>query len=60
MGDHGMTENGDHGGDSNLELETALVFYSKKDFPNNTQQHDLKVKIKVSNQSYKKCKTFNS
>jgi phosphatidylinositol glycan class O len=30
IGDHGMTETGDHGGDSNLELETALFFYSKK------------------------------
>ena len=30
IGDHGMTETGDHGGDSKLELETALFFYSKK------------------------------
>lgn len=30
IGDHGMTETGDHGGDSRLELETALFFYSKK------------------------------
>ncbi|RNA38083.1 phosphatidylinositol class O [Brachionus plicatilis] len=30
VGDHGMTETGDHGGDSQLELETALIFYSKK------------------------------
>lgn len=29
-GDHGMTETGDHGGDSYLELESALFFYSKK------------------------------
>jgi phosphatidylinositol glycan class O len=29
IGDHGMTETGDHGGDSKLELETALFFYSK-------------------------------
>lgn len=25
-----MTETGDHGGDSKLELETVLFFYSKK------------------------------
>lgn len=31
MGDHGMTETGDHGGDSLLELNTALIFYSKKE-----------------------------
>jgi phosphatidylinositol glycan class O len=31
IGDHGMTETGDHGGDSKLELETALFFYSKKE-----------------------------
>ncbi len=30
IGDHGMTETGDHGGDSRLELESALFFYSKK------------------------------
>ena len=30
FGDHGMTEIGDHGGDSTSELETLLFFYSKK------------------------------
>jgi len=30
IGDHGMTETGDHGGDSRLELESALFFFSKK------------------------------
>lgn len=30
IGDHGMTETGDHGGDSRLELESALFFYSKR------------------------------
>ena len=29
MGDHGMTETGDHGGDSRPELETALFVYAK-------------------------------
>lgn len=29
MGDHGMTVNGDHGGDSRLELEAALFIYAK-------------------------------
>lgn len=30
MGDHGMTNNGDHGGDSLQEIESALFVYSKK------------------------------
>ncbi|GIX77178.1 GPI ethanolamine phosphate transferase 3 [Caerostris extrusa] len=30
LGDHGMTENGDHGGDSIQEISTALFFYSPK------------------------------
>ena len=30
IGDHGMTETGDHGGDSQPEVESALFFYSKK------------------------------
>ena len=37
IGDHGMTETGDHGGDSRPELETALFFYSKK---NVFEDHD--------------------
>jgi phosphatidylinositol glycan class O len=30
FGDHGMTDVGDHGGDSKLEVESALFFYSKQ------------------------------
>lgn len=30
MGDHGMTDNGDHGGDELLETVAALFMYSKK------------------------------
>lgn len=33
LGDHGMTETGDHGGDGNLEVEAALFVYSKKPLP---------------------------
>ena len=29
-----MTDNGDHGGDSKLELETLLFLYSKKNLFN--------------------------
>lgn len=29
MGDHGMTNNGDHGGGSRLEVEAALFVYAK-------------------------------
>lgn len=32
LGDHGMTKTGDHGGDSNDELEAALFVYSNKGF----------------------------
>ncbi|KAK0085316.1 hypothetical protein PV325_005426 [Microctonus aethiopoides] len=32
MGDHGMTETGDHGGDSSNEIEAGLFVYSKKPF----------------------------
>lgn len=30
MGDHGMTENGDHGGDELLETDAALFMFAKK------------------------------
>ncbi|EFO24581.2 hypothetical protein LOAG_03903 [Loa loa] len=30
MGDHGMTENGDHGGDEPLEIDAALFMFAKK------------------------------
>ncbi|ODQ64782.1 hypothetical protein NADFUDRAFT_13647, partial [Nadsonia fulvescens var. elongata DSM 6958] len=32
MGDHGMDAKGDHGGDSQLEVESTLWMYSKKPF----------------------------
>ena len=31
FGDHGMTQHGDHGGDSENETTAALFVYSKKD-----------------------------
>ena len=30
MGDHGMTRTGDHGGDSEDEVDAALFVYSRK------------------------------
>uniref|UniRef100_A0A915AER8 GPI ethanolamine phosphate transferase 3 n=3 Tax=Ascarididae TaxID=6250 RepID=A0A915AER8_PARUN len=30
MGDHGMTETGDHGGDTELETDAAIFIYSRK------------------------------
>ena len=30
LGDHGMTRTGDHGGDSELELNAALILFSKQ------------------------------
>ena len=50
IGDHGMTERGDHGGDSRDELEAALWVYSKKtpltdttwfDRPTTSEDHPL-------------------
>lgn len=38
FGDHGMTDLGDHGGDSKLELDTLLFFYSKKSLFKNVSQ----------------------
>lgn len=29
MGDHGMTDNGDHGGNDRLEVDAALLLYTK-------------------------------
>ncbi|XP_063978222.1 GPI ethanolamine phosphate transferase 3 isoform X2 [Diachasmimorpha longicaudata] len=37
VGDHGMTESGDHGGDSPGEVETAMFVYSKRHLQNITQ-----------------------
>ena len=33
FGDHGMTDNGGHGGETNLELRTILFAHSKGGLP---------------------------
>lgn len=33
FGDHGMTVEGSHGGNSDLEMRTAVFSYQKKPFP---------------------------
>jgi phosphatidylinositol glycan class O len=33
FGDHGMTEDGNHGGGSDLELRTVFFAYQKRPFP---------------------------
>lgn len=33
FGDHGMTLSGDHGGDSEAELDAAVLFYTPLGFP---------------------------
>lgn len=33
FGDHGMTEDGNHGGGSQLELRTVFFAYQKKELP---------------------------
>ncbi len=33
FGDHGMTNNGDHGGSSELEMRTILFAHQKTPFP---------------------------
>lgn len=41
MGDHGMDPTGNHGGDSQLELESTLFLYSKKPvFPNSVKNSE--------------------
>ena len=44
MGDHGMTWNGDHGGDSHDEVVSGLFVFSKKplSFPPHPDQVSLK------------------
>lgn len=46
MGDHGMTANGDHGGDSNDEVTSALVLYGKTEKLNFIHQ-DEKVIMRI-------------
>uniref|UniRef100_A0A0N5AMA1 GPI ethanolamine phosphate transferase 3 n=1 Tax=Syphacia muris TaxID=451379 RepID=A0A0N5AMA1_9BILA len=46
LGDHGMTETGDHGGDTQLEINAALFMYAKRrlvysPFPEYVSQIDL-------------------
>ena len=31
LGDHGMTRTGDHGGDSEAEINAALIFHTKRE-----------------------------
>ena len=42
-----MTETGDHGGDSKLELETVLFFYSKKRIFSSVENIEAKVGLLV-------------
>lgn len=44
IGDHGMTETGDHGGDSDLEVSTTMFLYSQ-----NVQFTGETVKVRVTN-----------
>ncbi|KAJ3309011.1 mannose-ethanolamine phosphotransferase gpi13 [Boothiomyces sp. JEL0838] len=39
MGDHGMDQKGDHGGDSDPEMDAALFFYSKKPLITGTKDY---------------------
>jgi len=40
-GDHGMTEEGSHGGNSELEMRTAMFAYQNKPFPFAKKYHEL-------------------
>ncbi|KAJ3269239.1 mannose-ethanolamine phosphotransferase gpi13 [Terramyces sp. JEL0728] len=44
MGDHGMDQKGDHGGDSDPEMDAALFFYSKKPLIAGTKSYDDSLK----------------
>ncbi|KAH8869634.1 GPI ethanolamine phosphate transferase 3 [Schistosoma japonicum] len=47
LGDHGMTRSGDHGGDSNAELEAALIVF-------NPNQSSLNIEINSDKQTTKR------
>ena len=49
MGDHGMTRTGDHGGDSDDEIDAALFVYSAKPVAT------CNIQLKVS-----KCKSMQT
>lgn len=55
IGDHGMTETGDHGGDSKPELESALFLYSKKSI----FIEDIYIKSRVKDQSFRIVEQIN-
>ncbi|XP_015108487.1 GPI ethanolamine phosphate transferase 3 [Diachasma alloeum] len=42
VGDHGMTESGDHGGDSPSEVEAAMFVYSKRPLQDQTQMENFR------------------
>ena len=39
LGDHGMTETGDHGGEGQLETEAGLLVYTKRPIFDAQQVH---------------------
>jgi len=43
FGDHGMTPTGDHGGETSLETDAALIVYSKKPLFDPSEVSDLLV-----------------
>ncbi|XP_014298146.1 GPI ethanolamine phosphate transferase 3 isoform X2 [Microplitis demolitor] len=43
IGDHGMTNSGDHGGDSDDEIETAMFIYSKSPLQDANDEHEPRV-----------------
>ncbi|KAI9298769.1 hypothetical protein K502DRAFT_322595 [Neoconidiobolus thromboides FSU 785] len=51
FGDHGMDMKGDHGGESNNEIEAGLIVLSKKKIRNYYQQNELFMKLNLLNEN---------
>lgn len=48
VGDHGMTESGDHGGDTEDEMESAMFIYSTKHLIDTQMQLNIETKLTVN------------
>ena len=60
VGDHGMDRKGDHGGDTNLEIDAAAFVYSKRPIFAAGLFDDLQIKLPYSNQAKKRREPHRS
>lgn len=59
MGDHGMDEKGDHGGDGELEVGAALWMYSKQKYQRGLSEWDIKLITSKSEELIKSYQPFS-